>query len=118
MFKSGNKRLPAALSDCIMNGIPCLARASLITVSWMCILLYLIKDENIQTMAWSVLVPQLVASLDFNKDVEERVLASCSLLNLTKSSGISYRLKLISQVSLHKFFIFGTKVDQITRPQN
>ncbi|KAM6575187.1 hypothetical protein CsatA_023514 [Cannabis sativa] len=86
LFKSGHKRLLAALSDCIMNGIPCLARASLITVSWMCHLLHLIKNENMQTMAWSVLVPQLVASLDFDKDVEERVLASFSLLNLTKSS--------------------------------
>ncbi|PON62038.1 Coatomer beta subunit [Trema orientale] len=86
LFKSGNKRLLAALSESISNGIPSLARASLITISWMCIFLHSIGDENLKTMAWSILVPQLVASLDYDKDVEGRVLASYSLLNLTKSS--------------------------------
>lgn len=41
-----------------------------------------------KSMACSILVPQLLKSLNFDKDVEERVLASYSLVNLVKSSGM------------------------------
>jgi hypothetical protein len=44
----------------------------IITVTWMASFLYLIGDENLQFM-------------DYNKDIEERVLASYSLLSLLKS---------------------------------
>lgn len=90
LFKSGNKRLLDALSVSISNGISSLSRASLITVSWMSTFLHLVGDENLQLMACSILVPQLVASLSYDKDVEGKVLASYSLLNLTKHSGISF----------------------------
>ncbi|EXB51898.1 hypothetical protein L484_006243 [Morus notabilis] len=86
LFKSGNKRLLDALSVSISNGISSLSRASLITVSWMCTFLHLVGDENLQLMACSILVPQFVASLSYDKDVEGKVLASYSLLNLTKHS--------------------------------
>lgn len=76
-----------ALSDSIANGIPSLARASLVTVSWMSSFLSTVGDENLRNMACSILVPQLLESLNYDKDVEERVLASYSLLSLAKSSG-------------------------------
>lgn len=86
LFNSGKERLLAALSDSIANGIPSLARASLITVSWMTSFLHSIGDENLQSMACSILVPRLLQSLNCDKDVEERVLASYSLMNIMKSS--------------------------------
>lgn len=76
-----------ALSDSIANGIPSLARASLVTVSWMSSFLNTVGDDNLRSMACSILVPQLLESLNYDKDVEERVLASYSLLCLAKSSG-------------------------------
>lgn len=88
MFRSGSKKLLVALSDSIANGIPSLARVSLVTLSWMSSYLSTVGDEHLKSMACSILVPQLLESLKFHKDVEERVLASYSLLNLVKSSGM------------------------------
>lgn len=86
LFRSGNKRFLSALSDSIANGIPCLARASLVTVSWMSNFLCSMEDESFRWMACSILVPQLIELLSYNRDVEERVIASYSLLNLAKNS--------------------------------
>lgn len=88
LFKNGNKNLLSALADTIANGIPCLARASLITISWMSSYLNLIEDTMLPPMAFSILRQQLLQSLNYDKDVEERVLASYSLLYLVKYSGI------------------------------
>ncbi|ESW19514.1 hypothetical protein PHAVU_006G131500 [Phaseolus vulgaris] len=87
LFKNGNKNLLSALADTIANGIPCLARASLITISWMSSYLNLIEDTMLPPMAFSILRQQLLQSLNYDKDVEERVLASYSLLYLVKYSG-------------------------------
>ncbi|MED6145245.1 hypothetical protein PIB30_023352 [Stylosanthes scabra] len=87
MFKSGNKNLLVALANCVGNGIPCLARASLVTISWMSSYLHLVEDRNLQQMAFSIFTPMLIRSLSFDKDAEERVLASYSLLCLVKISG-------------------------------
>lgn len=88
LFKNGNKNLLSALADTIANGIPCLARASLITISWMSNYLNIIEDTVLPQMAFSILRPQLLQSLNYDKDVEERVLASYSLLYLVKYSGM------------------------------
>ncbi|XP_047158643.1 putative E3 ubiquitin-protein ligase LIN isoform X1 [Vigna umbellata] len=87
LFNNGYKNLLSALADTIANGIPCLARASLITISWMSTYLDLIEDTMLPPMVFSILRPQLLQSLDYDKDVEERVLASYSLLYLVKYSG-------------------------------
>ncbi|KAK9267132.1 hypothetical protein L1049_009551 [Liquidambar formosana] len=92
LLTRGNKRLLAALSDSIANSIPSLARASLITVSWMSSFLPSIPDENFRSLACSILVPQLLQSLKYDRDLEERVLASYSLLSLIKSSDCSSTL--------------------------
>lgn len=88
LFKSGNRKLLSALADSIANGIPSLARASLTTIAWMSSYLNLVEDGKLPPMAFSILTPQLLQSLNFDNDVEERVLASYSLLCLTKNSGI------------------------------
>lgn len=88
LFKSGKKNLLSALADSIANGIPCLARASLITISWMSSYLNIVEDRKLPPMVFSILRPQLLRSLNYDKDVEERVLASYSLLYLVKYSGM------------------------------
>jgi hypothetical protein len=90
LFKSGNRKLLSALANSIANGIPCLARASLTTISWMCSYLHLVEDTNLTSMAFSILTPHLLQSLNYDNDVEERVLASYSLLHLTKNSGTEF----------------------------
>ncbi|KAM1107773.1 hypothetical protein EV1_004460 [Malus domestica] len=86
LFKNGNRKLLVALSDSMANGIPSLARSSLVTVSWMSRFVDAVGDEDLGSMACSVLVPQLLESLNYDRDVEERVLTSYTLLNLAKSS--------------------------------
>lgn len=86
LLKNGDRRLLVALSDAIENGIPCLARASLVTVSWISSVLQSMEEQNLQSVACSVLLPQLLQALDFDKTIEERTLASFSLLNLLKGS--------------------------------
>lgn len=87
LLSSGKKRFLLALSDCIANGIPCLARASLVTLSWICSNLHLVSDENLQLEACSTIVPYLIGSLNHDRAPEERVLALFTLLALIKSSG-------------------------------
>ncbi|KAL3522980.1 hypothetical protein ACH5RR_015814 [Cinchona calisaya] len=93
MLKNGRRNLLVALSDSIANGIPSLARASLVTVSWISCFVQLSEERNIQSLACSILVPQLLEALNYDKTMEERVLASFSLLNLLKGSDFVGRLK-------------------------
>ncbi|XP_023520024.1 putative E3 ubiquitin-protein ligase LIN-2 isoform X1 [Cucurbita pepo subsp. pepo] len=83
-FNHGHKSLLSALSTSMTNGIPRLAKASLVTVSWMSRYLFVIRDEKLCSMAPSILVPSLIKYLNYDKDVEDRVLASYTLLNLIK----------------------------------
>ncbi|KAJ1386761.1 Armadillo-type fold [Sesbania bispinosa] len=100
LFKSGNKSLLSALADSAANGIPSLARASLVTISWMSSYLHLVDDIKLQTMVFSIFTPQLLKSLYYDKDVEARVLASYSLLCLVKNSGFLSVLPSLDKDSL------------------
>lgn len=86
LLQSGKMRFLDALSESIENGIPCLARASLVTISWMSQSVGEVKHLQ-PLLAGSVLVPQLLVALGQDNTMEERVLASFSLLNLLKCSG-------------------------------
>ncbi|XVE51697.1 hypothetical protein DITRI_Ditri02bG0062300 [Diplodiscus trichospermus] len=86
LLNSGNKRFLAALSNSMAKGIPSLARASLLTVAWISSFLHSVRDKDFQSMACSILVPQLLESSNYNQAIEERVLASFSLQQLIKSS--------------------------------
>ncbi|RWR88595.1 putative E3 ubiquitin-protein ligase LIN [Cinnamomum micranthum f. kanehirae] len=88
LLMSGNKRFFAALSKSIANGIPCLARACLVTVAWMSSSLILMENADLQSLASSTLVPRLLESLNYDRALEERVLATLSLLNFVRNSGI------------------------------
>lgn len=81
-------RFLTALSGAIENGIPVLVRAGIVTVSWLSGFLHLVEDGDLRSEACSILMPQMLKSLNFDRALEERVLASSSLLNLIKSSGI------------------------------
>ncbi|XP_073151703.1 putative E3 ubiquitin-protein ligase LIN [Henckelia pumila] len=86
LLSRGNTRLVSSLSNSIGNGIPCLARASLVTVCWMSSGFRLLGDKELQYAACSILVPQLIQSLNYDRALEERILASFSLLTLTKGT--------------------------------
>ncbi|XP_077219896.1 putative E3 ubiquitin-protein ligase LIN isoform X2 [Tasmannia lanceolata] len=86
LLTSGNKRFLDALLQCITNGIPCLVRACLVTVAWMSTSLTSAQNSNLQLMACSILAPYLLQSLNYDRALEERVLASLSLLSFSKNS--------------------------------
>lgn len=86
LITAGNRSLLEALSDSMANGIPCLARASLVTVCWMSIGLHSLGDTHLKFKACAVLMTQLVESLNYDRPLEERILASFSLLSLIKGT--------------------------------
>lgn len=88
LVKTGNKRFLAALSNCISDGIPTLVRACLVTVAWMSSSLSPLHGCNtFQPLACSVLAAKLLDRLSYDRVMEERVLASLSLLNLVRHPG-------------------------------
>lgn len=97
LLTSRNKKFLAALSDSTANGIPYLARASLVTIAWMSSFLSPIADENLQTTACSILMPQLIESLSYDKALEERILASFSLFNLARCSDYMSKISLLDK---------------------
>ncbi|KAK4710699.1 hypothetical protein R3W88_005212 [Solanum pinnatisectum] len=82
LLNSGNKRLLSGLVDSIANGIPCLGRSSLVTVTWMSNFFCFIEDKGVQSLVYSELIPELIKLLKYNNAIEERVLVSLSLLKL------------------------------------
>ncbi|KAF3649092.1 hypothetical protein FXO38_17847 [Capsicum annuum] len=86
LLNSGNKRLFAGLVDSIANGIPCLGRASLVTITWMSNFFCFVEDKRVQSLIYSELIPELMKLLKYNNAIEERVLASLSLLKLANNS--------------------------------
>ncbi|GER40993.1 transducin/WD40 repeat-like superfamily protein [Striga asiatica] len=87
LVSSGKTRLLAALSYSIASSIPCLARASLVTVCWISISIHSVEDKEIELAACSILVPQLIDCLrDKSTNIEDKILASFSVYNLTKST--------------------------------
>ncbi|KAK3152228.1 hypothetical protein QOZ80_2BG0156120 [Eleusine coracana subsp. coracana] len=85
LLNSGSKRFLTVLSNCISDGIPSLVRACLITVTWMSSSLSPLRGCNdFQPLACSILAPALLDSLSYDRVLEERVLASLSLLNVVR----------------------------------
>lgn len=102
LLTRGNKKLLSALCECISNAIPCLARASLVTISRTSCYLDKVADQNYQSEACSILVPCLVQLLDDDRVVEERVLASFALLSLAKCTGFWYQISpMVERLSRH-----------------
>ncbi|XP_058072004.1 putative E3 ubiquitin-protein ligase LIN [Magnolia sinica] len=86
LLTSGNKRFVTVLSKSIANGIPRLARACLVIAAWMSGSISSIQNANIRSMTAAILVPRLMESLNYDRALEERVLASLSLLNFVRNS--------------------------------
>ncbi|GJM90303.1 hypothetical protein PR202_ga06570 [Eleusine coracana subsp. coracana] len=85
LLNSGSKRFLMVLSNCISDGISSLVRACLITVTWMSSSLSPLRGCNdFQPLACSILAPALLDSLSYDRVLEERVLASLSLLNVVR----------------------------------
>ena len=88
ILNSGGKRFLVALSNCISDGIPSLSRSCLVTITWMSSSLSPLRGCNdFQPLACSILAPKLLDSLSYDRVLEERVLASLSLLNVVRHPG-------------------------------
>ncbi|KAL5840598.1 hypothetical protein ACOSQ4_013206 [Xanthoceras sorbifolium] len=83
LMKSCKKKsLLEGLSNCIENGIPSLAKASLFTVAWITNYLHSLGDQNLLSMASSILLPQLIQSSSYDSPLEQQMLASFSFHRL------------------------------------
>ncbi|KAL1834438.1 putative E3 ubiquitin-protein ligase LIN isoform X2 [Daucus carota subsp. sativus] len=97
LLTSRNKKFVSALSDSTARSIPCLARASTVTIAWMSSFLHSIVDDNLQSAFCSILVPELIKSLHHDNALEERVLASYSLFNLSQCSDFVATISLLDK---------------------
>ncbi|MQM07812.1 hypothetical protein Taro_040659 [Colocasia esculenta] len=87
LLNKGNKRFFTSLSNCIAAGVPALARSCLVTAAWLSFSLSLLPGTyKLWSLAWSILTPRLLDSLNYDRPIEERVIASFSLCNLTRNS--------------------------------
>ncbi|KAK9133958.1 hypothetical protein Scep_013486 [Stephania cephalantha] len=86
LLLSGSNRLLTALSESLVKGLPCLARVSLITIAWMSSSMKFIEDASLHSLARSILALPLLETLNYDRQVEERVLASLSLRNLVQNT--------------------------------
>jgi hypothetical protein len=104
LLNTGNKQFLVALSNCISDGIPTLVRACLVTVTWMSSSLSPLHGCNtFQPLACSILAPKLLDRLSYDRVLEERVLASLSLLNLVRHPGIFLFFNILLQLVLLNF---------------
>ncbi|KAH7654478.1 Armadillo-like helical-containing protein [Dioscorea alata] len=87
LLSSGHKRLLVALSNCIGDWIPNLARSCLVTIAWISCSISSSKGAHrLMSFACSILAPRLLESLNYDRALEERVLASLSLLHFAKQT--------------------------------
>ncbi|TYK29359.1 putative E3 ubiquitin-protein ligase LIN-2 [Cucumis melo var. makuwa] len=101
LFNHGHKSLLSSLSTSMTSCVrPSLAKACLITLSWMSRYLFVIRDEKLCLMAPSILVPALIKYLNHDKAVEDQVLASYSLLNLGKYTECKHIFRLFDEEAL------------------
>ncbi|XP_073004624.1 putative E3 ubiquitin-protein ligase LIN-1 [Typha latifolia] len=85
LLAGGSKRFLVALSNCISDGTPNLARSCLVTVAWISSSLSSLHSSNsFQPLACSILAPRLLESLNYDRSLEERALASLSLINFVR----------------------------------
>ncbi|KAF5779272.1 hypothetical protein HanRHA438_Chr12g0568821 [Helianthus annuus] len=93
LWMSGGKKLIGALGESIANGLPSLARASLVTISWISKFVHTVGDGDVlHSIEFSTLIQHLIQCLNRDNAMEERVLASFSLLSLSKSSGFLFEI--------------------------
>ncbi|KAK1284590.1 putative E3 ubiquitin-protein ligase LIN [Acorus calamus] len=85
LLNSGSKRLLLALSKRVEDGTPRLVRACLVTITWMSASIASSRDANVRSLACLVIMPRLLESLNCDRALEERVLASLSLLSLVRN---------------------------------
>ncbi|KAL1538439.1 putative E3 ubiquitin-protein ligase LIN [Salvia divinorum] len=87
LLTSGKTRLLSALSESVANSIPSLARACLVTICWISSHLPSIGDRDLRLAACSIIAPRLMECLiDNSNNLEEKILASFSLYNLTNGT--------------------------------
>ncbi|KAK1273698.1 putative E3 ubiquitin-protein ligase LIN [Acorus gramineus] len=87
LLGNGKKSFLEALSKCLGSGNSDLRKACLTTVAWLSHALASVSDAEFQLSTFLALIPHLKVSLEDEKQVEHRVLASLSLLNFSKFSG-------------------------------
>lgn len=99
LLTSGHKRLLIALSNCIGDWIPNLARSCLVTIAWISCSISSSKGAHrLMSFACSILAPRLLESLNYDRALEERVLASLSLLHFAKQTGVFLDLQRLSDI--------------------
>eukprot|EP01018_Ginkgo_biloba_P029292 Gb_13711 [translate_table: standard] len=85
---ANGKSLFEALARSLSSGIPELAKPCLVTATWLNCALASMPDTGMQLVACSILLPQLIKSLQPDRQVKERALASLSLHSYMKNPDI------------------------------
>ncbi|XP_072956580.1 uncharacterized protein [Typha angustifolia] len=84
LLGNGRRSFLEALCKCLDSCNAELVRSCLTTVAWLSHSLVSLSTAEIQLTAFSALIPRLRRSLENNEQIQDRVLASASLLNFSK----------------------------------
>ncbi|KAK1304190.1 hypothetical protein QJS10_CPB11g02191 [Acorus calamus] len=119
LLGNGKKSFLEALSKCLGSGNSDLRKACLTTVAWLSHALASVSDAEFQLSAFLALISHLKVSLEDEKQVEHRVLASLSLLNFSKISEIRVPLSNLVEVTWTakhlQAIIFRERVDLLAK---
>ncbi|OMO69099.1 hypothetical protein CCACVL1_19655 [Corchorus capsularis] len=85
---SGKKGFLKAICKCLGSGNLDLVTACLTTIAWFTSALSSLTDAELQLSTFRVLISQLKQSLENGAPIEHKVLASVSLFNFSKISGL------------------------------
>lgn len=90
LLGDGTKSFLDAVSKCLSLGNSDLVRVCLTTVAWLSFSLASIHDTKFQLFAFSALISPLKQCLEYGELVEQKILASLSLLNFSTIPGQSF----------------------------
>lgn len=87
LLANGKMSILETISKCLSSGILDLVRACLTTIAWLSCGISLLPDSELQLFGFPTLISGLKEILEDDEQIEHQVLASMSLLNLSKNPG-------------------------------
>ncbi|XP_061981236.1 putative E3 ubiquitin-protein ligase LIN-1 [Populus nigra] len=97
LLANGKMSILETISKCLSSGILDLVRACLTTIAWLSCGISLLPDSELQLFGFPTLISGLKEILEDDEQIEHQVLASMSLLNLSKNPECGSLLMIIAE---------------------
>ncbi|XP_034892446.1 putative E3 ubiquitin-protein ligase LIN [Populus alba] len=97
LLANGKMSVLETISKCLSSGILDFVRACLTTIAWLSCGISLLPDSELQLFGFPTLISGLKEILEDDEQIEHQVLASMSLLNLSKNPECRSLLMIIAE---------------------